>query len=145
MEMKIISKSGKIPAYATSGSSGMDLIAYLDAPITLKPMERALIPTGIFVEIPEGYEGQVRARSGLAIKHGIGLVNSIGTIDSDYRGEIKIPVINFGNKEFTVNDGDRIAQFVIMKYEKVDIALVEELDDTERGAGGFGHSGIKSM
>lgn len=144
MDLKIISKSGRIPTYATCGSSGMDLIAYLDAPIVLKPMERTLVPTGIFVEIPEGYEGQVRARSGLAIKHGIGLVNSIGTIDSDYRGELKIPVINFGNEEFTINDGDRIAQFVISKYEKVDVRLVAALEDTERGAGGFGHSGIKS-
>lgn len=143
MELKIISKSGRIPEYATTGASGMDLKAYLEEPIVLKPMERTLVPTGLFVQIPEGYEGQVRARSGLAIKKGIGLVNSIGTIDSDYRGELKIPVINFGSEDFTINDGDRIAQFVIAKYERVDVVTVDELTDTERGEGGFGHTGIK--
>lgn len=143
MELKIISKSGRIPEYATAGASGMDLKAYLEEPIVLKPMERTLVPTGLFVQIPEGYEGQVRARSGLAIKKGIGLVNSIGTIDSDYRGELKIPVINFGSEDFTINDGDRIAQFVIAKYERVDVVTVDELTDTERGEGGFGHTGIK--
>lgn len=143
MDLKIISRSGRLPEYATSGASGMDLKAYLDEPITLKPMERTLVPTGLFVQIPEGYEGQVRARSGLAIKKGIGLVNSIGTIDSDYRGELKIPVINFGSEDFTINDGDRIAQFVIAKYERVDVVAVTELDDTERGEGGFGHTGVK--
>ena len=143
MELKIISKSGIAPSYATAGASGMDLKAYIDEPITLKPMERMLVPTGLFVQIPEGYEGQVRARSGMAIKHGIGLVNSIGTIDSDYRGELKIPVINFGNEEYVINNGDRIAQFVIAKYERVDVSLVDSLDDTERGEGGFGHTGIK--
>lgn len=143
MKLKMISKSGRVPTYATSGSSGMDLTALLDKPVTLKPMERQLIPTGIFLEIPKGYEGQVRARSGLAIKHGIGLVNSIGTIDSDYRGELKIPVINFGNEEFVINDGDRIAQLVISKYETVNIEVVDDLAETERGSGGFGHSGIK--
>lgn len=143
MELKIISKSGRVPEYATAGASGMDLKAYLEEPIVLKPMERTLVPTGLFVQIPEGYEGQVRARSGLAIKKGIGLVNSIGTIDSDYRGELKIPVINFGSEDFTINDGDRIAQFVIAKYERVDVVTVDELTDTERGEGGFGHTGIK--
>ena len=106
-------------------------------------MERRLIPTGLFVQIPEGYEGQVRARSGLAIKHGIGLVNSIGTIDSDYRGELKIPVINFGNESFTINNGDRIAQLVIASYERVTPIVVSELDETDRGEGGFGHTGVK--
>ena len=140
MELKVISRSGVLPGYATDGASGLDLRAYLDESITLAPMERRLISTGIFIQIPEGYEGQVRARSGLAIKHGIGLVNSIGTIDSDYRGELKIPMINFGSEEFTVHNGDRVAQLVIAAYERVEPVLVEELDDTERGAGGFGHT-----
>ena len=143
MELKVISRSGVLPGYATDGASGLDLRAYLDESITLAPMERRLISTGIFIQIPEGYEGQVRARSGLAIKHGIGLVNSIGTIDSDYRGELKIPMINFGSEEFTVHNGDRVAQLVIAAYERVEPVLVDELDDTERGAGGFGHTGVK--
>ncbi len=143
MELKVISRNGVLPGYATDGASGLDLRAYLDESITLAPMERRLISTGIFIQIPEGYEGQVRARSGLAIKHGIGLVNSIGTIDSDYRGELKIPMINFGSEEFTVHNGDRVAQLVIAAYERVEPVLVEELDDTERGAGGFGHTGVK--
>lgn len=143
MELKVISRSGVLPGYATDGASGLDLRAYLDESITLAPMERRLISTGIFIQIPEGYEGQVRARSGLAIEHGIGLVNSIGTIDSDYRGELKIPMINFGSEEFTVHNGDRVAQLVIAAYERVEPVLVEELDDTERGAGGFGHTGVK--
>lgn len=143
MKLRMISKSGIKPEYATRGASGMDLKAYIDEPITLKPLERRLIPTGIFLEIPEGYEGHVRARSGLAIKHGIGLVNSIGTIDSDYRGEIRIPLINFGSEDFVVNDGDRIAQLVIASYEKAEVELVQKLGETERGEGGFGHTGIK--
>ena len=143
MELKVISRSGVLPGYATDGASGLDLRAYLDESITLAPMERRLISTGIFIQIPEGYEGQVRARSGLAIKHGIGLVNSIGTIDSDYRGELKIPMINFGSEEFTVHNGDRVAQLVIAADERGEPVLVEELDDTERGAGGFGHTGVK--
>ena len=143
MELKCKSLSGSLPAYATDGASGMDLRAFIDEPITLKPMERSLIPTGLFVQIPEGYEGQVRARSGLAIKHGIGLVNSIGTIDSDYRGELKIPVINFGNESFTINNGDRIAQLVIASYERVVPIMVSDLDETDRGEGGFGHTGVK--
>ena len=143
MELKFKSLSGSLPTYATDGASGMDLRAFIDEPITLKPMERSLIPTGLFVQIPEGYEGQVRARSGLAIKHGIGLVNSIGTIDSDYRGELKIPVINFGNESFTINNGDRVAQLVIASYERVTPIVVSELDETDRGEGGFGHTGVK--
>lgn len=143
MEMKIISRSGKAPSYATEGASGMDLRAYLEEPMTLMPMERKLVPTGIYVEIPEGYEGQVRARSGLAIKKGIGLVNGIGTIDSDYRGELCVPLINWGNESFEIQDGDRIAQLVIAKYERVQIELVQKLGDTDRGEGGFGHTGIK--
>lgn len=143
MELKFKSLSGSLPTYATDGASGMDLRAFIDEPVILKPMERRLIPTGLFVQIPEGYEGQVRARSGLAIKHGIGLVNSIGTIDSDYRGELKIPVINFGNESFTINNGDRIAQLVIASYERVTPIVVSELDETDRGEGGFGHTGVK--
>ncbi|MBQ6621660.1 MAG: dUTP diphosphatase [Mogibacterium sp.] len=142
MKLRIISKSGRVPAYATPGSAGMDLHAYLEAPVLLRPMERTLIPTGLFVEIPAGYEGQVRARSGLAIKKGIGLVNSIGTIDSDYRGEICIPVINFGQEDVLIEDGDRIAQFVIARYERAEIELTDQLEETERGAGGFGHTGV---
>lgn len=143
MELKFKSLSGSLPTYATDGASGMDLQAFIDEPVILKPMERRLIPTGLFVQIPEGYEGQVRARSGLAIKHGIGLVNSIGTIDSDYRGELKIPVINFGNESFTINNGDRIAQLVIASYERVAPIMVSDLDETDRGEGGFGHTGVK--
>ena len=143
MELKFKSLSGSLPTYATDGASGMDLRAFIDEPVILQPMERRLIPTGLFVQIPEGYEGQVRARSGLAIKHGIGLVNSIGTIDSDYRGELKIPVINFGNESFTINNGDRIAQLVIASYERVTPIVVSELDETDRGEVGFGHTGVK--
>jgi dUTP diphosphatase len=143
MELKFKSLSGSLPTYATDGASGMDLRAFIDEPVILKPMERRLIPTGLFVQIPEGYEGQVRARSGLAIKHGIGLVNCIGTIDSDYRGELKIPVINFGNESFTINNGDRIAQLVIASYERVVPITVSDLDETDRGEGGFGHTGVK--
>lgn len=143
MELKFKSLSGSLPTYATDGASGMDLRAFIDEPVILQPMERRLIPTGLFVQIPEGYEGQVRARSGLAIKHGIGLVNSIGTIDSDYRGELKIPVINFGNESFTINNGDRIAQLVIASYERIVPIMVSDLDETDRGEGGFGHTGVK--
>ena len=143
MELKFKSLSGSLPTYATDGASGMDLRAFIDEPVILKPMERRLIPTGLFVQIPEGYEGQVRARSGLAIKHGIGLVNSIGTIDSDYRGELKIPVINFGNESFTINSGDRVAQLVIAAYKRVEPIIVSVLDETDRGEGGFGHTGVK--
>ncbi|NLY82921.1 MAG: dUTP diphosphatase [Clostridiales bacterium] len=142
MKLKVVSKSGLIPKYETMGSAGMDLKAYIKEPIVLKPMERMLVSTGIFIELPLGYEGQVRARSGLAIKKGIGLVNSIGTIDSDYRGELKIPVINFGSKDYEIKSGDRIAQLVIAKHERAEIQVVEELSDTKRGAGGFGHTGV---
>ena len=143
MELKFKSLSGSLPTYATDGASGMDLRAFIDEPVILQPMERRLIPTGLFVQIPEGYEGQVRARSGLAIKHGIGLINSIGTIDSDYRGELKIPMINFGNESFTINNGDRVAQLVIAAYERVEPIIVSVLDETDRGEGGFGHTGVK--
>lgn len=142
MEIKIKSLSDKLPAYETEGSAGMDIRAYIDEPIVLEPGKRALIPTGIFLEIPKGYEVQIRARSGLAVKHGIGLTNGIGTIDSDYRGEIKVSLINWGEEAFVINNGERIAQMVAAKYEKVEFARVEELSETERGAGGFGHTGV---
>ncbi len=142
MEIKIKSESGVVPAYETEGSAGMDIRAYLKNPIELMPGQRALIPTGIYLEIPEGYEVQIRARSGLAIKHGIGLVNGIGTIDSDYRGEIKIALINWGDEPFLINDGERVAQMVAARYEKVEFTVAEELSETERGSGGFGHTGV---
>ena len=143
MKVKIVNKSlFKLPSYETKGSAGVDLQAYVESPIVLKPLERTLVPTGISVELPEGYEAQVRARSGLAIKHGISLVNGIGTIDSDYRGEIKVILINLGDKEFTINSGDRIAQMVFIRHEQAEFELVEELNETERGSGGFGHTGV---
>lgn len=132
-----------LPDYETEGASGMDIRAYVTEPITLKALERTLVPTGLFVEIPVGYEGQVRPRSGLSIKHGISLVNCVGTIDSDYRGELKIPVINLSNETYTIQDGERIAQLVIASYERVKTVAVEELSDTERGKGGFGSTGTK--
>ena len=143
MKVKIVKNNPfNLPSYETKGSAGVDLQAYIESPIVLKPMERSLVPTGLFIELPEGYEAQVRARSGLAIKHGISLVNGIGTIDSDYRGEIKVILINLGDKDFTINNGDRIAQMVFIKHEQVDFELVEELEETQRGAGGFGHTGV---
>lgn len=141
MKIKIKTMSGELPRYETEGSAGMDIKAHLDEPVEIKPGGRALIPTGLFMEIPEGYEVQVRARSGLAVKHGIGLTNGIGTIDSDYRGEVKVPLINWGDDVFTVNDGDRIAQMVVARYEKVQVVRAEELKETARGEGGFGHTG----
>ena len=142
MDVRIITKSGQLPAYETDGSAGMDLRAYLEEPVTLAPMERALIPTGLYLAVPQGYEAQVRARSGLAVKHGIGLVNGIGTIDSDYRGEVKVALINWGSEPFTIENGDRIAQLVIAAYERVTWEETDSLDETERGAGGFGHTGV---
>lgn len=141
--IKIISKSGRIPSYETEGSAGADLRAYLDAPVTLMPGERRLIPTGLYVELPPGVEAQVRARSGLSIKHGIGLVNGVGTVDSDYRGEWNVPLINFSNEPYTINDGDRIAQVVFTRYERAMFELTENINETKRGCGGFGHTGIK--
>ena len=140
-KIKVVSKSGHMPEYATAGSAGADLRAYLpEGPVTLKPGERRLIPTGLFVELPEGVEAQVRARSGLSIKHGIGLVNGVGTVDSDYRGEWNVPLINWGQEEYTIHNGDRIAQVVFSRYIQAEAA--DSIDDTERGAGGFGHTGI---
>ena len=134
---------GDPPKYETNGAAGMDLKAKVEGPVTMMPGERALIPTGLRIELPAGYEAQVRARSGLAAKYGIGLVNGIGTIDSDYRGEIKICLINWGDEPFIVNDGDRIAQMVIAKYVRAEIDVAGSLSETERGEGGFGHTGTK--
>ena len=142
VEIKIINTSdNKLPEYATTGSSGLDLRANLTDPVTLKPLERAMVPTGLFLEIPLGYEAQVRPRSGLAYKHGITCLNSPGTVDSDYRGEIKIILINLSQEEHTINNGDRIAQMVICKIEKAALQPVEQLETTLRGEGGFGHTG----
>ena len=143
MKVKIVSKSGRIPKYGTEQSAGFDLPAYLPfGSIVLEKGKRMLVPTGIFIELPCGYEAQVRARSGLAIKNGIGLVNGIGTVDADYRGELKVPMINWSDEDFTINDGDRIAQVVISKHERAEFELCEELGETERGSGGFGHTGV---
>ena len=142
MQIKIINKSNNpLPAYETSGSSGMDLRAFVTEEIELKPLERKLIPTGLFLEIPEGYEAQLRPRSGLAFKHGISLPNTPATIDSDYRGEIKIALINLSNEVFVVKNGERIAQMIIAKHEKAELIQVEELSETKRGEGGFGSTG----
>lgn len=140
VKIKNISKN-EIPKYETDGSAGLDLRANLDQTVTLKPLQRILVPTGLFIELEKGYEAQIRARSGLAIKNGICLANGIGTIDSDYRGEIKIILINLGDQDFKINSGDRIAQMVITKYEQVEFELVEQLNETERSDGGFGHTG----
>lgn len=141
VEVKIVTKNGEVPKYETAGSAGMDLRAMIDEPIVLEPGQRMLVPTGIFIELPLGYEAQVRARSGLAIKYGITLINAIGTVDSDYRGEIKVPLVNLGQEPFEINNGERIAQMVISKYEQVNWMVVDKLSETERGAGGFGHTG----
>lgn len=142
MKLKIISKSGVLPKYETEGAAGFDIRAYLKNDFILKSGERALVPTGLFFQIPKGYEAQVRARSGLAIRNGIGLVNGMGTVDSDYRGEIKVPLINWSNEDFTIHNGDRIAQVVINKYEYVEFEITDKLSYTERGEGGFGHTGV---
>lgn len=142
--VKIVNQSSNpLPMYKTEGSAGMDMMAYLDSPVTLEPLERTLIPTGLFIELPQGFEAQIRPRSGMSIKHGISLVNAVGTIDSDYRGEIKIATINLSNESFTINNGDRIAQMIIAKYERVELVAVEKIDETDRGAGGFGSTGMK--
>ena len=133
---------GELPEYETEGAAGMDLKARVNAPVILEPGKRALVPTGLSIELPDGYEAQVRARSGLAAKYGVGLVNGVGTIDSDYRGEIKICLINHGEETFTVNDGDRIAQLVFARYEKVKLVVAGELEETGRADGGFGHTGV---
>jgi dUTP pyrophosphatase len=142
MRVKIINKSNNaLPAYETASSAGMDLRAFLDSDVVLKPFERKLIPTGLYIELPDGYEAQIRPRSGLAIKSGITVLNSPGTIDADYRGEIKVILINLSNQDFTIKSGERICQMVIAKHEKAEFIEVEEISETERGAGGFGHTG----
>ncbi len=142
MKVKIINKSKhQLPSYSTPLSAGMDLRANIDESITLKPLQRKLIPTGIFIELPESYEAQIRPRSGLAIKHGITVLNTPGTIDADYRGEIGVILVNLSDQDFTINDGERICQMVISKYEQAEWVVVDELNSTERGAGGFGHTG----
>ncbi|MEI7896911.1 MAG: dUTP diphosphatase [bacterium] len=144
MKIRIVNHSRHaLPAYETVASAGMDLRANLDADIALKPLERILVPTGLFIEIPIGYEAQIRPRSGLAIKKGITLLNTPGTIDADYRGEIKIILVNLSNEEFVICDGERIAQMVIAAHEQAEWVEVEELAETDRGGGGFGHTGIK--
>lgn len=142
MEVKIVNKSNhRLPEYATAGSAGMDLKANTTEPFILKPLERQIVPTGIHIGLPEGYEAQVRPRSGLAAKHGISIVNAPGTVDADYTGEIKVILINLSNEPFVVNPGERIAQLVIAKYERVEWDEVATLDETERGEGGFGSTG----
>jgi dUTP pyrophosphatase len=144
MKVRVINKGHQpLPAYATPQSAGMDLRANLENPVVLQPMERRLIPTGLYIALPEGAEAQVRPRSGLALKHGITVLNSPGTIDADYRGEVGVLLINLSQEPFTVNDGERIAQMIIARHEQADFELVEELDQTERGAGGYGHTGVK--
>lgn len=144
MKIKIINKSGhKLPHYETFASAGMDLRADLESPITLKPLERAIVPTGLFIELPVGYEAQVRPRSGLAAKKGITVLNAPGTIDADYRGNVGVILVNLSNEDFTVENGERIAQMVIAKHERAEWEEVEILSDTDRGEGGFGSTGTK--
>lgn len=144
MRIKIINKSSHpLPAYETLASAGMDLRAHLEEVISLKPMERKLIPTGLFIELPLGFEAQIRPRSGLAFKFGISIVNAPGTIDADYRGEIKVLLVNLSQEDFQIQNGDRIAQMIIAKHEKAEWEPVDELSETERGAGGYGHTGVK--
>jgi dUTP pyrophosphatase len=133
----------ELPSYQTIHSAGMDLRANLETPVTLKPLQRALIPTGLFIELPEGHEAQIRPRSGLAYKHGISIVNSPGTIDADYRGEIKVLLVNLSDQDFVVEDGERVAQMVVARYERVSWAAAETLSDTVRGAGGYGSTGTR--
>jgi|SRR5665213_681546 len=143
MNIRIINRSkNSLPAYETLHAAGMDLRADLPETVALKPMERRLIPTGLYIELPEGFEAQIRPRSGLAFKHGIGIVNSPGTIDADYRGEVKVLLINFSDQLFEIKAGDRIAQMVIAKHETANWIEVEELNETTRGAGGYGHTGV---
>jgi len=142
MDIKIVNKSNNpLPKYETLLSAGMDLRAFIDKDIILKPLERKLIPTGLYIELPEGYEAQIRPRSGLAFKHGLTVLNTPGTIDADYRGEIKVILVNLSNKNFTIKSGERICQMIISKHETVNLVEVDVLSDTERGAGGFGHTG----
>ena len=142
MKVRLINTSRhELPAYATGGAAGMDIRANLDEPVTLAPLQRAMIPTGLFLEIPAGYEAQVRPRSGLAAKHGITVLNTPGTIDADYRGEVKVILVNLSNDPFTVNDGERVAQLVVAAHATITWELTESLSETSRGEGGFGHTG----
>lgn len=141
VKIKKLDESVILPAYQTTGSAGMDVCAFIDKPITLTPFERKLIPTGFKLELPNGYEAQIRPRSGLSIKHGITLINCIGTIDEDYRGEVCIPLVNLSNESYTINNGDRIAQMVISPVTQANIVLVDEISATSRGEGGFGSTG----
>lgn len=144
IEIKVVNKGHQpLPAYATPQSAGMDLRANIDSAITLHPMERRLIPTGLHIALPAGYEAQVRPRSGLALKHGITVLNTPGTIDADYRGEVMVLLVNFSTEDFVINDGERIAQMVIAQHEQGQFKVVDELDETERGTGGYGHTGVK--
>ncbi len=144
MTVRIINKSNNsLPTYETAHAAGMDLKANVSEPVILKPMQRLLIPTGIYIELPIGFEAQIRPRSGLAFKYGIGIVNSPGTVDADYRGEIKVLLINFSDVEFNINNGDRIAQMVIAKHETINWEEVEILGETQRGTGGYGHTGVQ--
>lgn len=143
-KIKIINKSNNpLPAYASEGSAGLDLRAFISEPIVLKPLQRIAVPTGLFIELPQGFEAQIRPRSGLALKSGISVLNSPGTIDSDYRGEIKVILVNLSADDFKIESGDRICQMVIARHEYAEFIEVESLDSTERGDGGFGHSGVK--
>lgn len=142
MKIKIVNKSGNpVPEYSTIHSAGMDIRAYLHEPVTVLPLKRVLIKTGLFIQIPEGYEAQIRPRSGLALKNGITVLNTPGTIDADYRGEVGIILVNLSEEPFVINNGDRIAQMIISKYDRAEIIVVDELDASVRGDGGFGHTG----
>lgn len=144
LKVKVVNKGHQpLPQYATAQSAGMDLRANIDAPITLKPLERKLIPTGLHIALPVGYEAQVRPRSGLALKKGITVLNTPGTVDADYRGEVGVILINLSQEDFVVEDGERIAQMIIARHEQADFESVEILDETERGEGGYGHTGVK--
>lgn len=144
MKIKVVNKGHQpLPEYATPQSAGMDLRANIDSPITLKPMARQLVPTGLYIALPAGFEAQIRPRSGLALKHGITILNTPGTIDADYRGELMVLLVNFSDTDFVINDGERIAQMVIARHEQGTFEPVDILDETERGAGGYGHTGVK--
>lgn len=144
LEVKVINTGNQpLPEYATPQSAGMDLRANIEEPIALKPLERRLIPTGLKIALPVGYEAQIRPRSGLALKHGLTVLNSPGTVDADYRGEVMVLLINLSQEQFLINPGERIAQMVVAKHEQVNFTLVESLDETERGAGGYGHTGVQ--
>lgn len=139
--IRIVSKKGNLPSYETDGSAGADIRACLEEPLTIMPGERKLVPTGMIVELPEGIEAQIRSRSGLSIKHGITMVNGVGTVDPDYRGEWNVPLVNLSNEPYTINDGDRIAQAVFSRFERVEFELTGSVSETERGSGGFGSTG----